>query len=89
MSEAFPGDTATREEQPVTDVAVQVLIWVLIGAILLILVVAMAIVAKSLLALLAGATTLFAVIAVALAVYLGVRVMHLEERVVELEKARR
>lgn len=83
---AYLQDGALAEDEPVDDLAVRVLIWILISAILLILLVAIATVAKSLLGLLAGATTLLAVVALGGAGYLGLRVMRLEERVRALER---
>lgn len=77
-----------QDEAPVNDRAVRVLVWLLIGAILLILLVAVVAATKSLLTLIAGATTFLAMVSLAVAAILAVRVIRLEERVHALEARR-
>lgn len=85
MTDSAYVDELSAVESTTPELAVRVLIWFLIGAIFLILVVAVAAVTKSLLTLIAGATTLLALIAVAGVAYLAHRVVRLEARVKALE----
>lgn len=85
MTAVYAPEGNTTEDRT-TELAARVLVWILLGAILLILLVAVATVAKSLLAVVAGATTLVALAALGAAVILALRVVRLEERVKQLEQ---